>query len=226
MEFRDQKGSHDSSFTFSLPKVTCVDKLKAALCCGNLEFVYVYSGDELIGKLMKPFRCCDSQCEAIDECQGNDILQMSFTDANDKEQFTLRRKGKGCLKCCVVCCTGPCNLNCKGMCEDGICCFNEIASRQDEIFDVHGPMNEPMSRPPKATVSIISRRGFQFGHVFQPLEVEVHGQDKNIQGDNLLLLLGYVYGMIYQGELQVVPRFPMKEGEYVRLGKKVGASST
>merc|ERR1712083_698520 len=129
-------------------------------------------GEDIIGKLMKPFRCCESQCEAIDECQGNDILQMSFTDKDDKEQFTLRRKGKGCLKCCVVCCTGPCNLNCKGCCQDG-------------IFDVHGPMNEPMQSPSKATVSIISRRGFMFGHVFQPLEVEVNGQDKAIQGDNL-----------------------------------------
>ena len=216
MEFRRERGP--GSFKFSLPKKSCIQKVMAPLCCKAEEFVYAYKDDELIGKLEKPFRCCESQCEALDEMQGNDILQMSFVDAKEKEQFTLRRKGKGCCNCMLLCCCGPCNCKFRGLCLDGYCCCTEVDSRSDEIWSVHGPMEQPMQNPPKATVTLISRRGYMFGPVFQPVSVIVEGTDPDMKAENLLLLLGYVYGTIYQGLLAPIPTFPLKEGVIIRGG--------
>merc|ERR1719221_1648381 len=145
---------------------------------------------------------------------------MSFADQAGKEHFTMRRKGKGCLNCLLLCCCGPCNCKCRGMCLDGYCCCTNVDSRSDEIFSVHGPMDQPMQNPPKATVTIISRRGYMFGPVFQPISVSIEGADTDIQGDKLILLLGYVYGIIYQGDLAPIPKFPMKEGVIMRGGKQ------
>jgi len=86
----------------------------------------------------------------------------------------------------------------------------------NEIFEVHGPMSEPMGEP-KGTLTISSRRGMFFGSQWNPKNAQVSAP--GITNDNdMLLLLAFAYGMLFQSE-GAPGSFPMYTG-YLELAEK------
>lgn len=79
----------------------------------------------------------------------------------------------------------------------------------NEIFEVHGPMSEPMGAP-KGTLTISSRRGMMFGPQWIPKTAQVSAPGIT-NDDDMLLLLAFAYGMLFQHEIAPAS-FPMFTG--------------
>jgi hypothetical protein len=193
---------------------------RSSCCTCDSNFVIVFRNGQNIGHLEKPFRCCDSCVTACDDCkEGSDILMMSFRNevGKETESFTIRKKGAGCgcdcicgacascgcSACCASCGCPSCNCKgcCTGGCDCGTCCGGtlETPTVLNEVFEVHGPMSEPMGEP-KGTLTISSRRGMLFGPRWIPKTAQVSAP--GITNDNdMLLLLAFAYGMLFQHEI-------------------------
>lgn len=169
---------------------------------------------------------------------------MSFRNevGKETESFTIRKKGAGCGCDCIcgACASGGCGaccascgcraFNCKGCCTGGCdcgdcgkCCGGtlETPTVLNEIFEVHGPMSEPMGAP-KGTLTISSRRGMMFGPQWIPKTAQVSAPGIT-NDDDMLLLLAFAYGMLFQNEVAPAS-FPMFMGnlELAAEGQGVG----
>merc|ERR1719401_2369532 len=163
---------------------------------------------QAVGNLRLPCKMmpCEDTCK---EAMGQDILLMSFADSLGKEVMTIRKKGAGCqVACCVQkCCACPaCGCSCKGCGMDGCCGKLGFSTQMDETFNVFGPMDEE-ARDPKAVLRLVWRRGLVYGADFKPVKFSVEPRG-DVKDENLLLLIGFAYGMCWQAKYAPLVPFP------------------
>lgn len=198
-------------------------EMKPKCCQCDANFVKIFRNDQQIGHLEKPCRVCDQFRESCEDCCGSDIMMMSFRNdvGQETESFTVRRKGQGCCSgCCgcLACCGCTC---CKG-CSMKCCGSMDTATTMNETFEVYGKMDEPMEAP-KGTLTISNRRGLLFGPMWVPNTAQIDAPGLTDEND-MLLLLGFAYGLIYQRQMNPVS-FPAFTGALCEVeGQGVGCS--